>query len=114
VTTLNYFLENVGQDRVHVTRSTNPNPTNTVPLTTTQTIVPRRGQNINGGNAPVEARRHDQIERATSPVDERILNEFYTDRPKEMHQYHLEGRQYVVYEGKTFGDLDPFRKGKQK
>jgi hypothetical protein len=29
-----------------------------------------------------------------------------------MHKYNLEGRQYVVYEGKAFNEVDPFRKGK--
>lgn len=104
------FLGHVGQDRVHATQSNNPN--NTVLIVPTQSGAPRRSQNANGGNQKGETRRNDKVERATSPVDERILNEFYADRSKEMHQYHLEGRQYVVYEGKIFGDIDPFRKGK--
>jgi hypothetical protein len=93
----------VGQDRVHASGSSNPNAT--VPLVAGQAMVPRRAQNNNGLN-------YDKIERATSPVDQRILNEFYSDQPKDMHQYQLNGRQYVVYEGNNFGDLVPYRKGK--
>jgi hypothetical protein len=89
-----FLLEYVGQDRVHASRSSNPNAT-----------VPRRAQNNNGLN-------YDKVERATSPVDQRIINEFYSDQPKDMHQYQLNGRQYVVYEGNNFGDLVPYRKGK--
>jgi len=113
MTTLNSILGDAGQDRMHVAGSNNPNPNNTVPLVPTQIAVPRQSQNINRGNQKMEAKRHDQIERATSPVDERILNEFYSDRPKDMHQYRLEGRQYVVYEGKTFADIEPLRRGKE-
>jgi len=29
-----------------------------------------------------------------------------------MHEYQLDGRQYIVYEGKTFTDVDTYRKGK--
>jgi hypothetical protein len=113
MTILNSILGHAGQDRIHVAGSNNPNPNNTVPLVPTQIAVPRQSQNINGGNQRMETKRHDQIERATSPVDERILNEFYSDRPKDMHQYRLEGRRYVVYEGKTFADIEPHRKGKE-
>jgi hypothetical protein len=56
-------------------------------------------------------KKFEQIERATSPVDERILQEFYADQPQDMHSYKLEGRQYIVYESKTFTDIDTHRKG---
>ncbi len=29
-----------------------------------------------------------------------------------MHEYQLDGRQYIVYEGKNFTDVDTYRKGK--
>lgn len=54
-----------------------------------------------------------RIERSTSPVDPRIINEFYSDQPRSMHQYQLEGRQYVVYEGNNFSDVEPYRQGNQ-
>ncbi len=75
-------------------------------------MVPGRSQNNNGENQRFGTKQHDRVERATSPVDERILNEFYSDLPRDLHQYQLEGRQYVVYEGKNFSDIDPYRKGK--
>lgn len=56
--------------------------------------------------------QYGRVERATSPVDQRIINEFYSDQPKNMHQYQLEGRQYVVYEGNNFSDVEPYRRGK--
>jgi hypothetical protein len=90
----------------------NENPNNFIPLTTTQAMVPGRSQNNNGENQRFGTKQHDRVERATSPVDERILNEFYSDLPRDLHQYQLEGRQYVVYEGKNFSDIDPYRKGK--
>jgi hypothetical protein len=89
------------------------NPVASVPLTTIQAAGSRRSEATQAVNTRVTAViRNDQIERATSPVDERILNEFYSDHPRDMHKYHLEGRQYVVYEGKTFNDVDAFRNGK--
>jgi len=109
-----FFLEQANPDRVHAVRPSDPGPDNAVPLVTTQAMAPRRSQQINGGNQKVDGKRYDQIERATSPVDERILKEFYADRPKDMHKYQLEGRQYVVYEGKTYSDLDTHRNGKFK
>ena len=54
------------------------------------------------------------MDRSTSPVDARILDEFYTDLPRDMHSYDLDGRRYVVYEGKTFGDINVFRRGTSK
>jgi len=97
----------VTQDRVHVTQSNNPARTDINPIATTQQMVPRRSDNANKS-----AGKFDRIERATSPVDQRILNEFYGDRPKEQHTYQLDGRQYIVYEGKTFTSIEPIRKGK--
>lgn len=74
--------------------------TNSNALTTAQ-----RPANI----SPVKKVEH--TDRATSPVDDRILQEFYTDQPKDVHQYNVEGRQYVVFEGATFVDIDTYRKG---
>ncbi|CAF4781763.1 unnamed protein product, partial [Rotaria socialis] len=56
------------------------------------------------------SKQHDRIERATSPVDERILNEFYADQPKDVHQYSLEGREYFVYEGTNLSDIESYRR----
>ncbi len=111
-----HLLEINGHDRVHAARPSNNN--NMVPLATPQIIVPPRQshattqQNNHRPNPVVSAKKHELIERATSPVDERILNEFYADRPKDVHQYHLEGRQYVVYEGANLTDIETYRKGK--
>lgn len=79
-----------------------------------QPADPGRSQYTNGGNQRTERKKPDRVERATSPVDARIIKEFYSDAPRDMHKYHLEGRQYVVYEGKNFTDIDPYRKGKIK
>ena len=109
------ILENAGHDRVHVTK---PVTTNVVPRPTPQVVAPPRPTHPNipaNNHRPtpvVSVKRQEQIERATSPVDERILNEFYTDKPKDVHQYSLEGRQYVVYEGAHLTDIDTYRKGK--
>ncbi len=110
------ILENAGHDRVHVTK---PVTTNVVARPTPQVVAPPpRPPHTNipvNNHRPtpvVPVKRHEQIERATSPVDERILNEFYTDKPKDVHQYSLEGRQYVVYEGAQLTDIDSYRKGK--
>lgn len=106
------FIENAGQDRVHAVRPANNN--NNIPLATPQVIVPRHsntaGQANNQRSTPVKKREH--VDRATSPVDERILNEFYLDRSKDVHQYNLEGRQYVVYEGANLTDIETYRTGK--
>ena len=95
----------MGQDRVHATRPTRPNAT--APLVGGPATGPHRSQNngVGGGN-------YDKIERATSPVDQRIINEFYSDQPRDKHEYQLNGRQYVVYEGNGYNDITPFRKGK--
>jgi hypothetical protein len=111
------FLENTGHDRVHAVRPAN---TNLIPLTTPQIIVPPRQSHANAQSnnhrphTVVSARQHEHIERATSPVDERILNEFYLSQPKDVHQYNLEGRQYVVYEGANLSDIETYRRGKFK
>jgi hypothetical protein len=99
------YLGYTGQDRIHATRPSRPNAT--APLVGEQATGPQRSQNngVGGGN-------YDKIERATSPVDQRIINEFYSDQPKDMHQYQLNGRQYVVYEGNSYGDIAPYRNGK--
>ena len=88
--------------------------TNTRPLTTTQIALSQSARRHNGVNTISSAKRFDQIERGTSPVDARILDEFYMDRPKDMHTYELDGRQYYVYEGKTLTELDNHRKGTSK
>jgi len=109
------LLETNGHDRVHAARPAN---NSIVPVATPQIIVPPRQshtnnqQNNHRPNPVVSAKKHEVVERATSPVDERILNEFYADRPKDVHQYHLEGRQYVVYEGANLTDIETYRKGK--
>ena len=54
------------------------------------------------------------MDRGTSPVDRRILDEFYSDMPQDMHSYDLDGRRYLVYEGKTFGDINIFKRGTLK
>ncbi len=106
-----FVLGYAGQDRVHAIRASNPNAS--IPLVVGQAIVPRRSLNNNGVNQRVAGGNYNKTERATSPVDQRILDEFYSDQPKDMHQYQLNGRQYVVYEGNSFGDVNPYRKGKR-
>jgi hypothetical protein len=111
-----FVVENAGQDRVHVGKPAN---TNTIPLATTQIVVPRQSQNHGHANNHrpnpiVHVKKTEHVERATSPVDERILNEFYADLPKDMHQYTLEGRQYVVFEGKNTSDIVTYRTGKSE
>ena len=64
-------------------------------------------------NSTHVVKKPEQIARSTSPVDERILQEFYADQPKNMHSFNLEGRQYVVYEGKSLTDVETHRKGKR-
>lgn len=92
------------------------NPSN-IPLAAPQVIVPSRQQStvappVQQRPTPiVPVKKHEHVDRATSPVDERILNEFYADLPKDIHQYRLEGRQYVVYEGANLTDIDTYRKG---
>lgn len=94
-----------------------PGNTANIPLAAPQVIVPQRQPSTTG--PPVQQRpgpvvpvkKHEHVDRATSPVDERILNEFYADLPKDVHQYRLEGRQYVVYEGANLTDIDTYRKG---
>ncbi len=111
------ILENTGHDRVHAARPAN---SNTIPLTTPQVIVPSRQPSHAGPSnnhrptTMLPVRKHEPIDRATSPVDERIINEFYADHPKDVHQYSLEGRQYVVYEGNNLSDIESYRRGKSK
>ncbi len=108
-----YVLDNTGQDRVHVLK---PGSTNVMPVTTTQAVAPPR-LSQNNNHRPTQVgpfRKKEQIDRATSPVDDRILNEFYTSRPKDVHQYTLDGRQYVVYEGADLTDIETYRNGKNK
>jgi hypothetical protein len=87
-----------------------------MPMTTPQPIVHPRPSAPPNNHRPTlvaSVKKHEQINRATSPVDERILNEFYGDPPKDVHQYRLEGRQYVVYEGANLTDIESYRKGKR-
>ena len=58
-------------------------------------------------------KKPEKVERATSPVDYRILAEFYSDKPQDIHSYQLDGRQYLVYEGQI-QDIDACRKGNSK
>jgi hypothetical protein len=103
-------IENTGQDRAQAVRPINQNP---ILMTATQTLVSRPAHtNNNGVNSKVATKKGEQIERATSPVDERILTEFYADQPRDMHKYTLEGRQYVVFEGKSLTDIEIYRRGK--
>ncbi|CAF3773598.1 unnamed protein product [Adineta steineri] len=108
-----YLLENNGLDRVHAAV---PVTTNVMPLTTTHPNLGVRPSNSNvqtNNHRPSPAapvKKVEQVERATSPVDDRILQEFYSDRPKDVHQYNLEGRQYVVYEATSFTDIDTYRR----
>lgn len=62
-------------------------------------------------SAPLRPKSVDVVERSTSPVDYRILAEFYSDLPQDVHSYSLDGRQYRVYEG-HFHDIESYRKGK--
>ncbi|CAF1440342.1 unnamed protein product [Adineta ricciae] len=108
-TGLLYFMGDPGSDRIISIRTT-PNPL--APTPGPQQVAARRphhNNEIQPGGVTGHPKKYEQIDRATSPVDERILEEFYADHPKDMHQYHLEGRQYVVYEGKTFSDVEPVR-----
>lgn len=108
------FIGNFNQGNVPaaaVSNKTAPDPT-TMKTTTRQALIPRPVSNINGGNQPATNKQFGKVERATSPVDERIINEFYTDHPRDVHQYQLEGRQYVVYEGIYLMNIDTYRKGK--
>jgi hypothetical protein len=109
------FVENTGPDRVNAVRPANPNlmptPQATAPPQPQKSIAPPN----NRRPTPVtHVKRHEYVNRATSPVDERIINEFYTDQPKDVHQYKLEGRQYVVYEGANFTDIETYQKGKEQ
>lgn len=86
------------------------NPNN-IPLAAPQVIVPPRPITTTAPHPVASVKKAPHVDRATSPVDERILNEFYADPPKDIHQYRLEGRQYVVYEGANLTDIDTYRKG---
>ena len=105
------ILDSPNDERVPSAGASQRTGPNTRPLTTTQIGLSQSVQRHNGVNPVALVKRSDQIERSTSPVDVRILNEFYADRPKEKHTYQLEGRQYYVYEGKTLTELDNHRKG---
>ncbi|CAF1609233.1 unnamed protein product [Adineta ricciae] len=115
-----YLLENPAYDRNLTVR---PVTTNIVAITTQTAAASAHGHppplHQSNNNALTTAQRPTNIspvkkvehtDRATSPVDDRILQEFYSDRPKDVHQYSLEGRQYVVFEGATFTDIDTYRK----
>ncbi|CAF3642164.1 unnamed protein product [Adineta steineri] len=107
-TSLLYLLGDASSDRRQSARS---HPANSLPLNVAQQVAPRRSQfNNNNGNARGMTTKQPQMDRGTSPVDERVLEEFYHDRPKDLHQYELDGRQYVVYEGHKFSDIDVYRK----
>ncbi|CAF0863672.1 unnamed protein product [Rotaria sordida] len=88
-----YLLENDGYDRIHAVKPAN---TNLIPLAPAQPIAslhqPQNNVPINHHrpNSIIPLKKPEQIERATSPVDERILQEFYADRPNDMHHYNLE------------------------
>lgn len=90
---------------------------NIIPLTQTHTPATHHHSqghiqiNNHRPNAAPPVKKQEHIERATSPVDERILNQFYTDQPKNMHEYNLEGKKYVVYEGINLTDIESYRKG---
>jgi hypothetical protein len=75
---------------------------------------PLRNNNDRGLYPNVATLNSAHMDRSTSPVDRRILDEFYTDAPRDMHSYDLDGRRYLVYEGKTFGDVNIFRRGTLK
>ncbi|CAF3328696.1 unnamed protein product [Rotaria socialis] len=100
VLSVHAILALIDQDHVYAAASNKTSPNNPNTVTGRQTLVPR----------PITANRSDRVDRTTSPVDERILNEFYTDHPKDVHQYNLEGRQYVVYEGIKSINIDAYRK----
>ncbi|UJR35411.1 hypothetical protein I4U23_028168 [Adineta vaga] len=113
-----YLLNGPNHDHVNTIR---PVMSKTMPVTTQTVPVsahppPLRQSNSNAAstnqrptNLP-QVKKYDQVDRATSPVDDRILQEFYSDRPKDVHQYSLEGRQYVVFEGATFTGIDTYQK----
>jgi hypothetical protein len=91
-------------------RATSPYPAAPQPVTAAEHV--NNNRTVTTSNAsPLPPRRLGKIERATSPVDARVLKEFYADRPKDMHTYQIEGRQYYVYEGKKLTELDEFRQG---
>ncbi|CAF1634747.1 unnamed protein product, partial [Didymodactylos carnosus] len=98
------IAESFAQDRVHAINSHN---TAKVSKTVVVTDLPRAPHQI---NTHVSTAKRTVEERATSPVDERILKEFYNDKPKDTHMYALDGRQYVVYE-KNITDIDVYRRG---
>ncbi|CAF1939408.1 unnamed protein product [Rotaria magnacalcarata] len=116
-----HLLENDGYNRINVVQ---PNHTNRIsrglaptpaqaPISTTNSRHPSQANaqiNHHPTYPVAPLKQHDRIERATSPVDERILNEFYADRPKDVHQYSLEGRQYFVYEGTNLTDIESYRR----
>ena len=84
-----------------------------VPVGPPGSSVVRQSQvNIPRSSSIARPSKVEAIERATSPIDERILEEFYNDQPKDMHAYNLEGRRYIVYEGKQHAeDIESYRKG---
>lgn len=88
-----------------------PIPTPVPKIAPTQLSQTNMQVNQQRPSSIVALKKQEVIERATSPVDERILKEFYTDPPKNMHQYSLEGKQYFVYEGVNLSDIESYRKG---
>ncbi|CAF0722082.1 unnamed protein product [Rotaria sordida] len=107
-----YLLENDGYDRIHAVKPAN---TNLIPLAPAQPIAslhqPQNNVPINHHrpNSIIPLKKPEQIERATSPVDERILQEFYADRPNDMHHYNLEGKNYIVYEKTNQTNVESYR-----
>lgn len=112
-----HLLDVDGNDRVHAMRSDHaPAPSN-VPLANRPVVAPARLEppppvtTANHNLTPVHPKKKvEYIHRSTSPVDERVLQEFYSDQPKDVHQYSLEGRNYVVYEGVNLNDVDSYKK----
>jgi len=110
---LNSIVDGDGNDRVHAERN--------VPSVNRQAVAPAHPppapvapvSTANHRPTPVQPiKKVDCIHRSTSPVDERVLQEFYADQPKDIHQYSLEGRKYVVYEGANLTDVETYKKGK--
>lgn len=105
------LLDNGTPDRVEPMKAA---PARTVPaaIAPPPSSVVRHSQTNIARPTPVPpGKRYETIERATSPVDERVLEEFYGDQPKDMHSYSLGGRRYVVYEGKHHTeDIESYRK----
>ncbi|CAM2717175.1 unnamed protein product [Rotaria socialis] len=116
-----HLLENDGYNRINAVQPNRANqiPHGSAPVSTQAPISTTNSHHPLQANVQINhhrthpvalSKQHDRIERATSPVDERILNEFYADRPKDVHQYSLEGREYFVYEGTNLSDIESYRR----